>query len=604
MKIPSLQLTLQKAAETLRRFPVPMLIAVAAAAILMYLVDIGNNNKPLLEDLTKACLTLSLALPAFTGLAALQERYGFKLSMIGGLYILFAVLLTGFYFTIGTDENYKDLVYYLMISLAGHMFVAFAPFLLHHEVNGFWQYNKSLFLNFLTAGLYSAVLFGGLSLAILAIDQLFEVHISENTYLRLFIFISTVFNTWFFLSVFPKEVSHLQQVDDYPKPLRVFTQFVLLPLITTYLLILYVYSARIILTMNWPQGWVSYLVIGFSTAGILALLLIWPLRDDDRYTWIKVYAKGFFMALFPLVILLFFSIYMRVSQYGITINRYYIILLALWLTGMALYFLLSKKKNIKVIPMTLFVLALVSAFGPLSSINVSVNSQMKRLVAVAEKNKIWSDEKIIPLQAGQKVSNEDAEVIWSTLDYMIDAAGVESIRGITTLDTDSLLKTNGRYTLADAVVRELKIDYTRSGYYTSDRLDFHFYSNSYNAPLKVEGYSYQFDINFYVDGKNESSEVILDSGYVLLLNLENSILTISSKETNEGLFVIDLESFVKKNYQKHHKDGGVIPKEDMMLEVTSADHKMKLIFNNFNGQMKVDGNVKFINSFEAAVLFR
>lgn len=120
---------------------------------------------------------------------------------------------------------------------------------------------------------------------------------------------------------------------------------------------------------------------------------------------------------------------MRVSQYGITINRYYIILFALWLAGMALYFLL-KKKNIKVIPMSLFVLALISAFGPSSSINVSVRSQMKRLVAVAEKNKIWSEGKIIPLPAGQKVSNEDAEVIWSTLDYMIDAEGVESIRGL------------------------------------------------------------------------------------------------------------------------------------------------------------------------------
>ena len=604
MKIPSLNLTVQKAAETLRRFPVPMLIAVAAASILMYLVDFGHTNLPLLEDLTKACLTLSLALPAFTGLAAMQERYGFKLSMIGGLYILFAVLLTGFYFTIGTNENFKDIVYYLMISLAGHMFVAFAPFLLHHEVNGFWQYNKSLFLNFLTAGLYSVVLFGGLSLAIMAIDQLFEVHINEKTYLRLFIFISTVFNTWFFLSVFPKDVAELQQVDDYPKPLRVFTQFVLLPLITIYLLILYVYSARIILTMNWPQGWVSYLVVGFSTAGILALLLIWPLRDNDRYTWIKAYAKGFFMALFPLVILLFFSIYMRVSQYGITINRYYIILLALWLTGMALYFLLSKKKNIKVIPMSLFFLALISAFGPLSSINVSVKSQMNRMESVAVKNKIWSEGKITPLPAGQKVSNEDAEVIWSTLDYMIDAEGVESIRGITTLDMDTLLKKNGRYTLADAVLSELKIDYTRSGYYASDRLDFHFYSNSYNAPLKVEGYTYQFDINFYVSGNSEEKEVVLDSGNVLLLKLENGKLNVSSKEADSVLFVVDLEPFVKKNYQLHHKEGGVIPQEDMMFEVVSADHKMKLIFHNLNGQMKVDGSVKVLNSFEAAVLFR
>lgn len=604
MKIPSLQLTLQKAVETLRRFPLPMLIAATAAAILMYLVDIGNSNKLLAEDLAKICLTLSLALPAFTGLAALQERYGFKLSLIGGLYILFAVLLIGFYYTVGTDENYKDIVYYLMISLAGHMFVAFAPFLLHHEVNGFWQYNKSLFLNFLTAGLYSAVLFGGLSLAILAIDQLFEVYISENTYLRLFIFISTVFNTWFFLSVFPKDVADLQHVEDYPKPLRVFTQFVLLPLITTYLLILYVYSARIILTMHWPQGWVSYLVVGFSTAGILALLLIWPLRDDDRYTWIKVYAKWFFMALFPLVILLFFSIYMRVSQYGITINRYYIILLALWLTGMALYFLVSKKKNIKVIPMSLFVLALISAFGPLSSINISVKSQMKRLVDVAEKNEFWSEGKLVPLADGKKLSDVDAEVVWSTVDYIIDAEGVESLKEITSLDVDGLMQKHGRYSTADAVLTELKIEYSRYGNYASERMEFHFYSNSYNAPLKVEGYTYQFDVNFYVSGNSEEKEIVLDSGNVLLLDLDYGRLRVTSKETSAVLFNVNLDPLVKKIYLQYHKDGGVVPQEDMMLEVSSVDHKMKLVFNNLNGQMKVDGNVKVLNSFEAKVLFK
>jgi hypothetical protein len=115
---------------------------------------------------------------------------------------------------------------------------------------------------------------------------------------------------------------------------------------------------KIILSSNWPKGWVSYLVIGFSTAGILALLLVWPLQSNDRFKWIKAYVKYFFMALFPLILMLAFAIYIRVKDYGITENRYFIMVLALWLFVNAIYFLLSTVKNIKVIPMSLFFVAL------------------------------------------------------------------------------------------------------------------------------------------------------------------------------------------------------------------------------------------------------
>ncbi|MBK9320884.1 MAG: DUF4153 domain-containing protein [Bacteroidetes bacterium] len=112
--------------------------------------------------------------------------------------------------------------------------------------------------------------------------------------------------------------SRLEKENDYPNGLRIFTQFVLLPLVTIYLGILYVYELKILITMNWPRGWVSYLVIGFSTAGILALLLVWPLRNDDRYKWVKTFTRLFYIALLPLIALLFFSIYIRVKEYGIT----------------------------------------------------------------------------------------------------------------------------------------------------------------------------------------------------------------------------------------------------------------------------------------------
>ena len=107
------------------------------------------------------------------------------------------------------------------------------------------------------------VLYIGLSLALLAVDKLFNAHINGKVYLRLLIIIAGLFNTWFFLSGVPKNVSDISEKIIYPKGLKVFTQFVLIPLISIYLVILYAYMFKIIFTWNIPKGWVSYLVLCF-----------------------------------------------------------------------------------------------------------------------------------------------------------------------------------------------------------------------------------------------------------------------------------------------------------------------------------------------------
>jgi hypothetical protein len=82
--------------------------------------------------------------------------------------------------------------------LGFHLFVAFLPYLRRNELNGFWQFNRALFLRFLTAMLYSQVLYAGLSIALVAIDKLLKIHVPPKSYLYLWILIGFIFNTWFF----------------------------------------------------------------------------------------------------------------------------------------------------------------------------------------------------------------------------------------------------------------------------------------------------------------------------------------------------------------------------------------------------------------------
>lgn len=173
----------------------------------------------------------------------------------------------------------------------------------------------------------------------------------------------------------PVHVPELEQSHTYPKGLKVFTQFVLLPLVTLYLVILYLYFGKIVLQWEWPQGWVSVLVLCFSIAGVLSLLLIHPIRFEAGNAWMRTFFRWFYRALFPLIILLILTIWRRVSEYGITEPRYVVLALALWLFCTALYFLLSSQKNIKFIPVTLSLVALIMAFGPFNAFQVSAWSR-------------------------------------------------------------------------------------------------------------------------------------------------------------------------------------------------------------------------------------
>ena len=216
------------------------------------------------------------------------------------------------------------------MSVGLHLLAAVLPYAGVDEPNGFWQYNRALFLRFLTAGIYSAVLFVGLALALAALDNLLGVSVPEESYFRLLATIAFVFNTWFFVAGVPPDLPALEAYTDYPKGLRVFAQFILVPLVIVYLLIVTAYLGRVIVTRVWPSGWTGYLVSALATVGILAILLVHPERDRKDQPWIEIYARWFYVGLFPSIIMLLLAIWQRLGQYGITERRYLLSVLALW----------------------------------------------------------------------------------------------------------------------------------------------------------------------------------------------------------------------------------------------------------------------------------
>ena len=81
----------------------------------------------------------------------------------------------------------------------------------------------------------------------------------------------------------------------------------------------------------------------------MSLLLIHPIRTREGNRWIQTFGRWFYLALFPLIVLLFVAISERLGTYGITENRYFILVLACWLLGIALYMLLSQRDRKSVV---------------------------------------------------------------------------------------------------------------------------------------------------------------------------------------------------------------------------------------------------------------
>ncbi|MBI4929419.1 MAG: DUF4153 domain-containing protein [Bacteroidetes bacterium] len=605
-RFPSVSAVIKGTLDTLKRFPLPLLSAIIGSGICIYMLELKWDVQKDFEHLWKMVMCCGLGLNLFLSMSLISERRNHGavqkyLAQFAGL-----LLLVGYYFLLPEFRRMTvtDGARYSLFSTGLHLLVAFSPFIARGEINGFWQFNKTLFLRFLLSVLYSGVLYLGLALALLAVDQLFNADIKGERYGQLWFFLSGVFNTWFFLAGVPKNLNELESVTDYPKGLKIFTQFILLPLLAVYLLILYAYGIKIIIQWELPKGWVSWLVNAFSVFGILSLLLIYPVRNDEGNTWIKIFSRWFYRALFPLIVLLGVAIGKRVMQYGITENRYFVLIVALWLAGIATYFLLSKTKNIKVIPVTLFFIAFLSSFGPWGAFSVSEKSQVNRLEKLLIEEKILVDGKI--KKTTDTISDKKGRQIVSIVHYLDEHHHFDAIKSWFKENLDSILAPKDSNDYVYETGKILALMGLEDNYYYGYRDDerdeddtatiknFYYYArNESQQAVSVAGFDYSCNFNrsFY-EGDNSYYN---DSYYKIYFGKDSGIIKYS-KESTDFVFVkngkdilrFDLNAYVKKiaSYNKEHKKHQYdqnIPNEMTLFEAKNDSVKMKLYMTNISG---------------------
>ena len=492
MRLPSIEQLVRTSRNSAGRFPLVLLSAAIAAAAGVLLPDSSID-----DTLTGILYVATLGFPLFLALELTVERRGTsgRALWIGRLVIV-SILVAVYVGRLSWSEP-VELLRYVQLSLAAHLLVAVSPYLSVREWNGFWQYNRSLLLRFLMAAVFSAVLYVGLAIALLAIDNLLGVDVQGETYFRLWCVIAFLFNTWFFISGVPDDLEALDQWTDYPPVLKILGQHILSPLVTIYLLIITAYLGRILITRVWPSGWIGYLVSSVAVAGILSLLLLYPIEEREENRWVRHYARWFYFGLIPANAMLLLAIWKRIQQYAITEPRYFLVILSLWLAGISLFYVFSRSRNIKVIPATLAILAIVTVAGPWSAYAVSRRSQTARLEGLLERNGMLV-EGSVRAPAGE-ISFEDRREIGAVLRYLAENHGTGSIESwfpegrLAEVDTiaGGTEPTEVRHAddRAALIAAELGIDYVGS-WTPGEGEGFNFFVDQDGPPLRISGYDY------------------------------------------------------------------------------------------------------------------
>lgn len=591
-----------------RRFPLVVLATILGTSMGVYAIELGAVQNDAIHTAQKVLLMSVLAVPIFLSLTLWRERFEPKEFIQQSLQLGSIVFLVGYYFLLpGGPEDFSvpQIITLILLNIIFWLLVLAVPFLKRENTTAEWRYIETLVIWFFVTGIFSATLFAGLALSLWAVDYLFSVKWDEETYAQLWSIIVGIFASWFFLCRFPKQPQDLDKNFSFPAILRIFVQFILVPLLCIFYVILYTYTGKILVTWNWPLGGVAVWILAFSITGVLTYLIGQPLIKHNEYPWLKKFFSIFFALILPLTVVLFMAIGIRINEYGLTEQRYLVVLFGLWLIAVALYYLSSKKKEIKFVPLLTAAVFLLSLVGPWSMFNLSVWSQYNRLETLLVQNELLVNGKVQKVAEGKKVDSKLVQTVRSQIQFLADHNEIEKIQPWFTEDLEG--EKNPRkdekgyrvnsYTVESNAFKQLGLD-------TAPQYNDSSFSYRAESPTVLPIGQYQYFINdrysYFNDRIESGNKTELDiGGRKIRIRLTDGKLQFL--EDGKILLEADMDAYAKTLLTKYNSTYNTALKaEDLALEVQSEKAQAKIYISSITGTK--DENFK-VNNLNASVLF-
>ncbi len=415
--------------KAVERFPETLLLCGAFAVIAIIINHLGYGQpeeEQLRKVLENVLMTLALGIP-FSGVVVLiaqrlaiyqSEPHDLKnplLSLLpsnivrfGGMAIL-AGIMAAFYFSIPEPVPNLFVWRFAIIMVSGYLAFSLVHFFPKED-----RYPLSVLKIIVDAAittLYTLVLFAGISAILFALDELLGVNIDGDLYGDVFLLLVGFFSPAHFLGAFIKQSS---DIDDYgfSKVFKVLFGTIVTSLLLLYTTILYAYFIKMIFDGGIPKGMVAQLVMWYSIVALGTLFLTESLSEENAL--VKWFQR--FMPLLMLVPIgmMFLAIYIRIADYGITVKRYFVVALGIWVLGNVIYRIISRHKLPQVMIFTVIAVSLFSLYGPWSAYPISIANQNARFEALLVETGLLSNGVITPQK---DLSDKEIQDLRDTIQY-------------------------------------------------------------------------------------------------------------------------------------------------------------------------------------------
>lgn len=377
-------------ASTAVRFPVPIVFSVLLWAYLTWSDAPLNEDKWRIVAAAIAGFLASGAAHMFAEGRQLSRTSGLVFATLAGLASAAAGWFDG-WFSTNTIHLIMGLIPVLMIAGFLHTRASQAAL---------WLFNLRLGLAAGLATVVGLVFALGLSAIVEALDVLFGVQahdLLQHIWAMALALIGPVYG----LALVPRSLSDEISISDHRNTLlergvSVLVNSIAVPVVIAYALILHAYAIKIILDGALPRGQVALMVSVFAIGGTAAWLVAWPWREHG--TWLlRVFMRWWFFLLIVPAILLAIAITRRLSDYGVTPERYAMVLAAIWVGLLALYLAFRRNRSdMRMILGMAGLLVVIGSFGPWGANGLTASSQVQRLSALLERHGVLREGKVTP----------------------------------------------------------------------------------------------------------------------------------------------------------------------------------------------------------------
>ena len=394
--------------RSVERFPEAIFISM----LLTFLLILEVHDVGLLEEdaLVRAIMTLAALFVLSIDIKLISEQLQFKKSsilLLDASIIAIGILLYSF---IPNKLTVAFIIPYITSIIAMALVFTLIPYAKSKENYGFYVLYTGI--GAIVSIFYSEILFAGLSGIMFSLKSLFELPIKDEIYLDIrLLSMGLCGGTYFLGNLKGKEIKLGE--NDFFVFIRILLSYIVIPLLYVYTFILYAYFLRMLIVFEWPSGILAHLVLWFGMLAFFVYLVIDIL--DFKNIWLSRYQKHFPKLFLLPNIMMLVSLWIRIKDYGITLNRYFVLLACIWFFIMIAIHLLRVKEERIYFLVGLAIILLVTVAGPLSPYNVTYNSQVNRLSDILVEEEMLVDGTIVN---NDDIGQESRERIRDIVKYL------------------------------------------------------------------------------------------------------------------------------------------------------------------------------------------